>query len=88
LQQSQVSQPDLQHAMSPLQQPQQLPARREMLPTSSVANNPSVINPYFIAILLFLKSGTDRNFVESAPDFRSGELYGTGRSRTHPSGDL
>jgi hypothetical protein len=59
LQQSQASQPDLQQAAAlSLQQPQQVPAQRDMLAISSVADNPSVIITFFITILLFLKSST------------------------------
>jgi hypothetical protein len=55
LQQAHSAQPSLQHAaLSLLQQPQHLsPAMREMLPASSVVNNPNVIITFFIAVLLF-----------------------------------
>jgi hypothetical protein len=59
LQQSQASQPDLQQSAAvSLQQPQHVPAHKGTLAISSVANNPRVVIVFFIAILLFLKSGT------------------------------
>jgi hypothetical protein len=83
LQQSQASQPDLQQAAAlSWQQPQHAPANRGTLAISSVANNPTVIIIFFIAILLFLKSGIGLKIVLTAvPGLKSEERETTGRNR-------
>src|SRR5271166_5964691 len=83
LQQAHDSQPALQQATSPLQQPQQSPAIRETPPTSSVANNPSVINTFCICHSPFSEICTRSKLAYDREDFRSEERGRAGRNRIH-----